>query len=864
MRKGKLTAVFLLLAVCAIVVILLLDIGGQWGKNKKEAILESLAIGAEAKPAQLVSTTVPAVGIEGMQGVAANDRIALYVDKKNAAIAVLDIANGEIWFSNPADREDDPIAKGINKERLSAQMSITYEDNKLQKFTLNSYSDSVKHGQVEFEEIPNGIKVYYTFGKVEAGMDSLPVSMSKERYESLLLAKVDDANARNLSRGYRLSADGTTYNRVDSALSGLVLARVLKAFGEAGYKAEDLAVDNGELVKEAEGKKVFKASIAYTVEGDQLAVRVPTEDIAFPDSFPIVSLSVLDYFGAGNGSDDGYMVVPDGSGSLIHFNNGKLNADAYYGVVYGPNEVKMRTENFNYNEKLRLPVFGIQKNGSALLGMIEQGDAVAAINANIGGKLHAYNHVYPQFEVLAQDAIKLSSSVQPGDFAISASVEIPIYQPEVMRTDFVIHYAFLSGASASYSGMANYYREHLVNNGVLQRLDASDELPFYLELIGAIPKQKSFLGIPYESMSPLTTYDQAIDILEQLDGRDISHIQLRYSGWFNGGVNHTIPTRVKPDNILGGQDGLQRLINYAEQEGVQLYPDVSFIHVYHKKGSFNTKRDAARYLTKKPAVMHPFNPATFQKEISPLSTSYYVLSNGKLPDYVNKFIEAYEPYQIKGLSVRNMGNTLNADFRDNTVLDRTVSQQIVQQQLDVMQDKSLELMITGGNAYALPYASHIIDVPFGDSRYLITDEAIPFYQMVLHGYIQYAGKSVNLSESYDDRTYLLKALETGSNVYFKWTHAPNSAVKDTAFNHLYSVHYAHWIDRAKSMYAELNAVLADVQHVSIIDHRKLAEQVYQLTYEGGKKVIVNYNDNAVTVQGTTIMGKHFAVVGENL
>ncbi len=862
MRKGKRATIFLLLAVCAIIVMLMLGLGRQWGNNDTEALLSSLALGDEANQVQQVHTTMPAFQIEGMQGVAATERIALYINKDKASIAVRDIASGEIWYSNPVDREDDPIANGVNQERLSAQMSIMYEDNKLQKFTLNSYSDSVKHGQVEYEEIPNGIKVSYTFGKMEAGIESLPVAMSKERYESLLLAKLDETNIKHVNRGYKLSADGESYTRVDSALSGLVLSRVLKAFDEAGYTAEDLVVDNGELSGEAAERKVFKASIAYTVEGDQLAVRVPTEDIAYPASFPMVNLSVLDYFGAGNSSDDGYMVVPDGSGSLIYFNNGKLNADAYYGVLYGLNEVKVRTENFNYNEKLRLPVFGIRKNGSALLGMIEQGDAVAAINANIGGKLHSYNHVYPQFEVLAQDAIKLSSSVQPGDFTISASAEIPIYQPDVMRTDYVIHYAFLSGSAAEYSGMANYYREYLVNKGVLQRLEASDELPFYLELVGAIPKQQSFLGIPYESLSPLTTYDQAIELLEQLRSRAISGIHLRYTGWFNGGVNHTIPLRVKPDRVLGGKEGLQRLADYAQRNDVQLYPDASFIHVYHSKGAFSTNRDAARYLTKKPAIMHPFNPATFQRERSPLGTSYYVLSNGRLPDYVSSFLDAYEPYQIKGLSVRNMGHTLNADYRDNHVLDRAVSKRIVQQQLGVMRDQALELMVTGGNAYALPYASHIIEVPQGDSGYLITDEAIPFYQMVTHGYIHYAGKSVNLSDSYDEQLYLLKALETGSNVYFKWTHTPNSAVKDTAFNHLSSVNYLHWIDKAETMYAELNAVLADVQHEAIVDHRKLAEQVYRVTYEGGKQIIINYNDDAVNVQGTTIMGKHFAVVGE--
>lgn len=54
-------------------------------------------------------------------------------------------------------------------------------------------------------------------------------------------------------------------------------------------------------------------------------------------------------------------------------------------------------------------------------------------------------------------------------------------------------------------------------------------------------KLKSTFGIKYQGMESLTTTEQAIQILEELQGRGITNIQLKYSGWMNGGCVRTYP-----------------------------------------------------------------------------------------------------------------------------------------------------------------------------------------------------------------------------------------------------------------------------------------------------------------------------------
>ena len=117
------------------------------------------------------------------------------------------------------------------------------------------------------------------------------------------------------------------------------------------------------------------------------------------------------------------------------------------------------------------------------------------------------------------DAVRLAASVQPGDYEISASLAIPVYQPEPMQSDFEVRYAFLNGEDADYSGMAGYYRNELESRGLLRKLQPDGDIPFYLELVGAVNKRASFLGVPYDTLQGLTTFDQAIGLLERL-GRE--------------------------------------------------------------------------------------------------------------------------------------------------------------------------------------------------------------------------------------------------------------------------------------------------------------------------------------------------------
>lgn len=790
----------------------------------------------------------PAVTLEGMEGVVSNGQLSLYYDPNTMAIAVRD-KDGRVWRSNPASTADDPIANASVKDQLSSQILINFSDKNGQQSYKTSYQDSVLLKQAVAEPFEQGLKVTYTLGKAKSEIDALPKRISAERYQKLILDKVGKKYKRYLVQAYLNDKNKDVYERNDETLAALLLKKVIEAFQEAGYTAEDLKKDNEEnSTGESDEKQVFTIPVEYTLSGDQFVARIIGGGIQYPASYPLLDIALLPYFGAADLQEQGYMFVPDGSGSLIYLNNGKERYDSFEQPVYGDDGGTWNGENDDDPtvEPIRMPVYGIKTADAALVAIIDQGAAVASIHGEVARKRSSFNSVYASFKYISDEKASLASTSQSG----SQTKVIPVFQQRPVYSDFSVRYAFLPEDKASYAGMAEYYRNYLLSNGMLnKKKDSEDELPFYLELVGGIPKRKSLLGVPYKAIVPLTTFDQARTIIAELKERGITSQKVRLSGWFNGGYSHKAADGIKVDGVLGGASGFKELIDYTRQQGVDLYPDASFTHLYATDGKYTEAKAVSRYINHEAAWV--WERTDWAQPLSPRL----------LPSVVDGFLNAYMRYGAAGISLRNIGNQLEGDYRNGAVVDRVQSEEIDKRQLEKISGQLPDMMADGGNAYILKYAKDIVEAPMSNNGDNIADEAVPFYQIVLHGYVGYAGAPVNLARIADVQSYVLKSLEYGSSLYFKWIYADNSEVRNTDFQYLYSVHYKTWMNTAVEAYRTVSAVLGDVQSKPIVGHEKLADNVFRTTYEGGKTITVNYNDYEVDVGGTSVPANDFLVGG---
>jgi hypothetical protein len=431
-----------------------------------------------------------------------------------------------------------------------------------------------------------------------------------------------------------------------------------------------------------------------------------------------------------------------------------------------------------------------------------------------------------------------------------------------MKTDYTVRYAFLSGEAASYTGMAHYYRDYLLERKQLPQtppLAKSDNTPFFLQLVGGIDKTKHFAGIPYQSIEPLTTFDQAQDMVNQLHQKGIPDIKVRYSGWFNGGLNHKVPATMKVDGAIGGEKGIKQFAQFAQERNIPVYPDVALLTGYSTSG-FSKSEDAARTLRGTPATHYPLDLALNRRYST--GAPSYVISPRLVNGYVDSVLKELKTLKVSGVSLRDLAGQLDSDYRKNGQIDRTEAEAVSVEALSRMYQEGLDMMADGGNAYALPYLTHITNAPVTYSRFKIEDEGVPFYPLVIRGSIDYAGSPYNLSSSTNPRRYILQCLEYGASISFEWIYEPNEKMKDTDYSQLYAVYYGQWIDQAATMYQEVNQVLKKVLGQPIISHTRLAEGVYKTVYRNNIDVIVNYNSSPVTVDGKTVGAESYITGGE--
>lgn len=813
--------------------------------------------------------------LKTMRLVSQNSELELYVDEKDTDVAVKVKKTGDIWFTNPIDAAEDSLATPFNRQLLMSQLSVRYYNDSVQAGEMDNYNDSIKNGQFEIEYHPDGMTITYTLGDMRTRL-ILPDVISEERFLHFV-NKMDENERRQVIRNYsymnpdEMKADVKAENlELYPSLAERNLY-VLKAgtkdykkeelsgfFQAAGYTVEDMEYDLTENGYSAENNKpYFIIPVTYRLDGENLIVTVVPGDIEYnTEGFYLVDIDILEYFGAADAEEKGYIFVPDGSGALIYLNNGKTEKQAYISPIYGQdktiNMMINKKSEMDKNLTVKLPVFGIKRGDRALLAIIEDGEALADISADIAGRINSYNNVYAGFTFLQNGAISLSDVIGSNRFQM--------YAEGPYEGEYKIRYAFLSGDSATYSGMANYYRKYLINSGKLKPAPVKDSMPVYVELIGAIKKTKSFLGMKYQSAEVLTSYRQASDIVGKLRENGIKNIKLIYSGWMNGGLENKANINVKsvPGMNKGGCS-LSEFTDIMAQWDIPVYYDVNLQYVYK-----DTLFDGFS--------MNIHSPAYFDNTI--VKTGDYLIPNGFIIEMDTKLISPYfedimaekfiknaEKYRINGISVGRLASDLYSDFKQRRETNRQQAANLNMKAMErLSQAYERNIAAVNANACAFPYITDILEAPTDSNMFLILDEAVPFYQMVIRGYIEYAGKPLNLAADYRDD--LLKAVETGSGLYFKWIYADNSLLKDTDFDKYYSVNYEYWIDKAVEAYGKINPIFSSLSGKSIVFHEKIGENLYKSIYENGTEIIVNYNDVPVKYGGVLVPGKDFCVLKE--
>lgn len=591
--------------------------------------------------------------------------------------------------------------------------------------------------------------------------------------------------------------------------------------------------------------------VEYVLEEDGLRASIIVDEIEEGSlGYYLTEISFLPYFAATVAGGEGYFLVPDGSGALIYHDNEKAVYGAYKQAVYSRDAAMVVETMTNREEAARLPVFGMKSGDAGYLAVIDSGDGVAYVNAMTSGSVTSYNNAYASFRFRLYTMLSYARGSDSQQMLMLSSV-----QPE--NLDYCVKYILLEDADLNYVDMAEAYRTYLIEEqGLTARVEAG-YAPFYVELLGGIRKDTVVLGVKMKLFQKLTTFEQAEELLSTLQGGGMENLLVRYSGWQKGGMESTLNTSVSIEEKLGGTKGYQALVDYAAEKGIELFMDFDLLNLYKSGGGVSSFMDATQTIQHTPTYLYTYDYNTLAKKND---TRWQLVTPLMAAAALEETLSNQANLQGANVSLSTLGDTLYSDFAaKSTGIDRSNTRILWGEMLSLADARTEKLMVDGGNAYALPYVSHVYDAPMSCTLYDIEDEAVPFYQIVLHGYVSYSTEPMNLSS--DPDALVLKALETGSSLSACLMYAENHALTDTSLEHVFSGNYETWVEMLCEAYQRTSPVLQDVAAATITAHECLCKDVYKTTYSNGSVVYVNYSNKAVTVEGMTVPAKDFVYLG---
>lgn len=608
----------------------------------------------------------------------------------------------------------------------------------------------------------------------------------------------------------------------------------------------------------------FSIPVKLSLKKDYVHVELMIDKINEMGDSRILLVQLFPYFGAANLNDTGYMFLPDGTGSLMELNRELLNTYAFgaegEGIMFAPNPTEVASNNHftNWNEALRLPVYGMVKNGDAFMTVIEKGAAVSEIHAYLSRLYNSYNTIYSRI-IVRDTQVRSTATGQSGATGDKAD---GYYYSDHKPENYIARYYVLDGENANYFGMAERYRNYLIEEHGMTPVKDVASNALNITLYGAIKRQKHFLGIPYTGSEALTTYSEVEELVDRLNKDKIDKVFISYSGWNKGGLENTTQTSLVTNKILGNKTELNSLIEKVN--GISNYSlafDLELQRYYKQNSDIRKYRDLAHGLDSAPVNI-------MKTRISAAGTRdgryimHQMIHPGHMPTLANDFINSALSRNVNSFSFNSIGDSLYCAYNmyDECTRDESAAKMTDLYQLANEAAGETGIVSTqGGNGYAAPYVDNIVEAPVSNSHNVLTSQEVPFYQIVFRGYVNLAGSAMNLDSEKDDLA--LKLAETGMSLYYELIDADSTSFHNTTYTSLFACELDAHYDDMVACYKRLAPVYKAIGNSSIANFEIVSDDVRITTFSNGVQVYTNYSDAPTVVNGVEIGAKDFTVNG---
>lgn len=595
-----------------------------------------------------------------------------------------------------------------------------------------------------------------------------------------------------------------------------------------GVEVTEEAIDNGLKLKFRFAELGISLRVELTLEGDALRLTIPETSIKEAKHYKLVSLQLLPFFGAAAAGETGYLVYPDGSGALHYFeekpvqNAGVLKLDVYGSRTW--EKTALDGLGSDGMTAAKLPIFGMCREKGAFVAMVED----AALESTVEV---AQNGVSVPFERIANTfTYRRTYTVIKPDVKGGESSVVKL-ETARLKGDRSVTYAFLP-AESGYSGMANRYRQQLLAEGRLaDRIEAEADVPLMLDLFMGIAEERMLM----DEYITMTDFAAAKTILSALQEAGIRDIRANLIGWQDGGYGN-YPDAFPADAHLGGGKGLTALAGWAAEAGIRLSLQTN--PLLAKADSGINKKSTCVYTKGTTLVTNT------REEL-------LLIGPKKVQERFAASLSKAKQSGVGGLSFEGLGEYLYPDYNGKNAVTRQETRDIWRELVQTTRKELGYVSAVAGGAYLFDQVDFLHNVSVHDAGYFLTDETVPLYPMVVHGYIPYtAEEPENLF--YDPEKQWLQMLEYGAVPYFQLTENSAGALTNTGYNFLFTSRFAQWKDDLLDSVNTYNTTYRALYASPMTEHRRLTEDVVRVTYENGMRLYVNYGDAPTQADGVEI------------
>ena len=618
---------------------------------------------------------------------------------------------------------------------------------------------------------------------------------------------------------------GTQTKRTDSVtdVSELTIER-LPAGAEVSYAMDEFGAE---------------LTLRYEIGPDYLDVTLADVKMKETENSRFVALDLFPLLGAVpfRADTSAYVILPDGPGALLHLGG----------------------EHPAYRKQISLPAYGAtvysfaqpptQRTFLATLGIVHPDEQVAvlAVATQGAGDTVIEASLARRPSMLSQARLRLvyrNLTEYPSD---QQGVFKGYYDTERIHGDRVVRYFFLAEEGADWVGMAQRLRRHLVEDVGIPRLSGESAQPaMRLRLVMGAAKP----GLFGRRFLTATTFEEAGEIVSQFHQRGITNLDVVLVGWNAGGYEGRLPRRWPPDRRLGGANGLRRLADQVEELGGRLLLEDDYMLAFLRNGGFFPPTDAVILPNLLPMTDMIASASRLYVPAALRRNQFFLNPVFALNRYVMTDAARLAALGVDGLELRWAGELVLKDANPRHPLERTQFGQAWRQMLRAIRDETGSAAAQGGNAYVLGAVDAVTNLPLDRNDYTFGEQTVPFYAVATHGLVRLYGEPSNL-DLWPERD-ALRRLEYGMMPAYELTYRDPVLLARSTYSELYTAQYEDWIDRAATEYERLVDQLGHTVDQFIVAHRQLGPDVYEIEYEDGTRVAVNYGGRLYERAGLTI------------